>query len=149
MKKILILALAAALSACAVQQPAPYAARAYPAPSDPAQWRVVSVTPVAPGTGERMAASGGASRVEADGSTSYVSQSSSQPITQPAYVAQPVYAQAPVYVGQPVYPGVVVAAPVYAAPPPSYYYPPVALSFGLGLVFGSHWSHGGYRYRHR
>lgn len=137
MKKILIIVVAAALSACAVEQPR-YVNQV--APSDPSQWRVVSVTPVAPGTGERMAANGSAARVESSGS--YVSQ--------PTYQPQPVYASAPVYAApQVVYqPSVVYPAPVYA-PPPSYYYPPVALSFGLGLVFGHHWSHGGRRYHRR
>jgi hypothetical protein len=117
---VLAVAATATLGGCAYDAPrgaygAPYGAN-YTAPADPGQWRVVSVTPVAPGTGERLAASS---------SSGSATQYSSAPIvTQPVYVAQPGY-----------YP-----APVYYAPAP-YYYPPV--SIGLDLGFGRSW--GGHR----
>jgi hypothetical protein len=121
---MIIIAAAAMLAGCAStpQQRYGYGATGeqygYGAPGDPSQWRVVSVTPVPPGTGARVAAnSPDGSRVEY----------SSAPVTSPVYVPQPVYVPAPIY-----------------APQPSYYYPPVSLS--LGFVFGRHWSSGG-RYR--
>ncbi|RJG20521.1 hypothetical protein [Massilia cavernae] len=121
MKTPLIIAAAAILTGCATYPDTQYG---YAQSGDPSQWRVVSVTPVPPGTGDRVAA---ASR---DGSRV---QYSSQPITTaPVYAAQPVYSQPSYY-----YP------PVYAQP--SYYYPPVSLS--LGFVFGKHWSSG--RHHHR
>lgn len=112
-----VVAASAALAGCAYDNPA-YANRAvYPAqPADPSQWHVVSVTPVAPGTGERLAASSGRGSA-----TEY---SSAPIVTQPVYVQQPVY-----------YP-----APVYYAPAP-YYYPPVSIDLGFG--FGRGW--GGHR----
>ncbi|HEU5436134.1 MAG TPA: hypothetical protein VFU95_06925 [Telluria sp.] len=117
-------AAAAALSGCAYDAPRGAYGTAYAPPADPGQWHVVSVTPVAPGTGDRLAASSG---------TGSATQYSSAPIvSQPVYVPQPVYVQQPVY-----YP-----APVYYAPSP-YYYPPV--SIGLDLGFGRSWGgrHGG------
>ena len=124
MKILIVIAAAAVLAGCASTPRQQYGN--YPAPSDPSQWRVVSVTPVPPGTGDRVAAN------SPDGSR--VEYSSA-----PAYTTQPVYAPQPVYVPQPVY----MPQPIYA-PQPSYYYPPVSLS--LGFVFGRHWSSGG-RYR--
>lgn len=117
MKTMIVIAAAAMLAGCAT---APEQRYGYSQPSDPSQWRVVSVTPVPPGTGERVAArSPDGSRVE--------------------YSSRPITVTTPVYVPQPVY----VPSPVYA-PQPSYYYPPVSLS--LGFVFGRHWSSG---HRHR
>lgn len=120
MKTLMTIVSLAALAGCAYAPPAPstYGAR-YPASADPSQWHVVSVTPVAPGTGERLAATSGKGN-----SVQY----SSEPIaaTTPVYVTQPVYVQQPVYVAQ----------PMYYAPAP-YYYPPV--SIGLDFVFGRSW----------
>lgn len=118
MKTIIVIAAAAMLAGCATAPPQQYG---YAAPADPSKWRVVSVTPVPPGTGASVAArSPDGSRIEY----------SSEPlrVASPVYVPQPVYAPAPIY-----------------APPPSYYYPPVSLS--LGFVFGRHWSSG--RHHHR
>lgn len=99
MKTLIIIAAAATLAGCATAPGPQYGS--YPAPADPSQWHVVSVTPVPPGTGARVAAnSPDGSRVE--------------------------YSSAPVYVPQPIY----VQPPVYA-PQPSYYYPPVSLSLGF------------------
>lgn len=129
MKKLaIIITSLAALSGCATYYPAPaYATRAYGAP-DANGWQVVSVTPVAPGTG---AASGNAGVVTSAPDQSY------------AVAPAPVYA-APVY-----------AAPVYAAPVyDPFWYPPV--SIGLGFSFGhwccrggGHWGgyHGGHGHR--
>lgn len=67
MKKYLTLVVLAALGGCVVAPPGPanYGTRAQARSSDPSQWRVVSVTPVAPGTGARVAAeSGGKPNVE-------------------------------------------------------------------------------------
>lgn len=105
---LLAVAAATTLSGCAYDAPRAYGS-AYVPPADPGQWHVVSVTPVAPGTGSQLAASGGSSDY------------TSTPI-----VSQPVYVQQPVY-----YP-----APVYYAPAP-YYYPPV--SIGLDFAFGHSW----------
>lgn len=119
MKTPIFIAAAAMLAGCASTPSQQYGN--YPAPSDPSQWRVVSVTPVPAGTGARVAAnSTDGSRVE--------------------YSSAPAYVQQPVYVPQPVY----APPPAYYYPQPSYYYPPVSLS--LGFVFGKHWSSGG-RYR--
>jgi hypothetical protein len=123
MKKLAIIAIsAAALSGCATYYPAPanYGTRAYAQP-DPNGWQVVSVTPVAPGTGAAAAASGDAGRVTYSPAPATV-------VTQPVYVAPPVYAPAPIYA----------PAPVYADP---LWYPPI--SIGLGFSW-SHWS-GGHR----
>jgi hypothetical protein len=118
MKILLTLVSLAALSGCAVDQPARnnYGAR-YPAPADPSQWHVVSVTPVAPGTGERLAAESGTG-------------SSVQYTSEPIVPARPLYTAPPLYV----------AEPVYYAPAPAYYYPPV--SIGLDFVFGRSWGGG-------
>jgi hypothetical protein len=129
MKKLLILASALALTGCVVAPPAPanYGTRGAQYQGDPSQWRVVSVTPVPNGTGERMAANGG-SQVEYTNAPTV------------AYTPQPVYVQQPVYVPQPVY-----------APAPAYYYDTAPINFsiglGLGYVFGHHW--GGHGYYHR
>lgn len=119
MKSLLVVAVIAALSGCASAPRGPYAER-YGAPADPSQWRVVSVTPVAPGTGARIAAA------NPDG----------KPVE---------YSSAPVAVQQaPVY----VPAQPYYYPEPYYYAPPVSLS--LGFVFGRHWGgHRHYRHRRR
>jgi hypothetical protein len=122
MKQLAIIAsLAAALSGCATYYPAPanYGTRAYAQP-DANGWQVVSVTPVAPGTGAAAAASGDAGRVTYSPAPTTV-------VTQPVYVAPPVYAPAPVYAPY---------APVYADP---LWYPPI--SIGLGFSW-SHWSGG-------
>jgi hypothetical protein len=111
---ILALASSAALSGCATPYPGPanYGTRAY-APADANGWQVVSVTPVAPGTG---ATAGDAGRV------------TSAPI---AYSATPVVVAQPVYVPTPIY----APAPVYDP----FWYPPVS----IGLNFGfSNWGHG-------
>jgi hypothetical protein len=125
MIKLAIIALgAAALSGCATYYPAPanYGTRAYSQP-DANGWQVVSVTPVAPGTGAAAAASGDAGRV------TYSPAPTTTVVTQPVYVAPPVYAPAPIYAPY---------APVYAEP---LWYPPVTI--GLGFSW-SHWS-GGHR----
>jgi len=114
------LAALAQLSGCAYAPPSPshYATRRAPPPADPGQWRVVSVTQVPLGTGERTAtASGTGSSV----------QYSSEPIVRTVYVPQPVY----------------VPAPMYSAPAPYYYpyYPPV--SIGLDFMFGRSWGRHG------
>ena len=127
MKQLAIIAsLAAALSGCATYYPAPanYGTRAYSQP-DANGWQVVSVTPVAPGTGAAAAASGDAGRVTYSPAPATV-------VTQPVYVAPPVYAPAPVYAPY---------GPVYADP---LWYPPI--SIGLGFSW-SRWSgghHGGW-----
>ncbi|NHZ32486.1 hypothetical protein [Massilia rubra] len=128
MKNLLLIATLVALGGCATYPSAPgYANGGYAQPSDPSQWRVVSVTPVAPGTGDKVAAaSPNGSRVEY----------SSRPVT----VTQPVYVQSPIYVQRPVY----VPAPVYIEEP--IWYPPVSLSLGFG--FGRSWGHHGYGRAH-
>lgn len=89
MKKYLSLLVLAALGGCAVAPPAP---RVAAQGGDPSQWRVVSVTPVAPGTGARVAAdNGGRSTVEYSSVPTVVYQ----PV--PVYVdPQPVYTVPPV-----------------------------------------------------
>lgn len=125
MKTLLLIAVAAALGGCAVVPPGPayYGSRPV-GQTDPAGWQVVSVTPVAPGTGAQAAASGQAGTV-----TSSTVQ----------YAAAPVYASAPVYVPAPIY----YPTPVYASP---YYYDPywyAPVSIGLGFNFGGGWGHHG------
>ena len=125
-KLAIIVSCAAALTGCATYYPAPanYGTRAYSQP-DANGWQVVSVTPVAPGTGAAAAASGDAGRVTYSPAPATV-------VTQPVYVAPPVYAPAPVYAPY---------GPVYADP---LWYPPI--SIGLGFSW-SHWSgghHGGW-----
>ena len=105
------------LSGCAYAPSVPHhhASRHALLPADPGQWRVVSVTPVPLGTGERTAtASGTGSSV----------QYSSEPIARTVYMPQPVY----------------VPAPMYSAPAP-YYYPPV--SIGLDFMLGRSWGRHG------
>lgn len=135
MKILLSILSAAVLCGCAYapQRPNGYANR-MPPPGDPSQWHVVSVTPVAPGTGERLAATSGKGGAEPGSPVLY--RSDVEVSAQPAYIAPPMYAQQPMYVQQPVY----VAQPVYAAPAP-YYYPPV--SIGFDFMFGRSW--GGHR----
>ena len=131
MKSLAIIAtLAAALSGCATYYPAPanYGTRAYSQP-DPNGWQVVSVTPVAPGTGAAAKAAGDAGRVTYSPAPTTV-------VTQPVYVQAP----APVYVPAPVY---APYAPVYADP---FWYPPI--SIGLGFSW-NHWSGGGRGWGHR
>ena len=122
MKTLLVAATAALLAGCATTPgPANYGTRAgYAQSGDPSQWRVVSVTPVAPGTGARIAAG------NPNGSS--VEYSSMPVSAAPTVIYQP----APVYVEQ-----------------PAYYYPPVSLSLGfvLGRHWGYR-GHRGYR-RHR
>jgi len=123
MKKLLVIAAVAMLAGCATNPGPGYGNRSgYGYSGDPSQWRVVSVTPVAPGTGARYAASNPhGSPVEY----------SSVPMT---FAPPVVYQQAPIYVEQ-----------------PGYYYPPVTLSLGfvLGRHWGfGHRGHRGHR-RHR
>ena len=132
MKKLLLIIAAAALGGCAVAPPGPayYGSRPV-GQTDPNGWQVVSVTPVAPGTGARATESGSAGTI------------TSSPVQ---YTAAPVYAAAPVYVPMPVY-----APSPYLYDP--YWYAPV--SIGLGFSFGNSWGHrggwghgrGGYRHR--
>lgn len=120
MKKLLLIIAAAALGGCAVVPPGPayYGSRPV-GQTDPNGWQVVSVTPVAPGTGARATESGAAGAV------------TSSPVQ---YAAAPVYATTPVYVPTPVY-----APSPYLYDP--YWYAPV--SIGLGFSFGNGW--GGHR----
>lgn len=125
MKTLLTIISLAILSGCAYQPVGPqpvYGAR-YAPPADPGQWRVVSVTPVAPGTGAQLAATSGKGA-----SNDATSQYSAQPYasTAPIYVSAPTYYPQPIYVPQPVY-----------APAPYSYYPPV--SIGLDFGFGRSW----------
>jgi hypothetical protein len=131
MKLLLALGLLAALAGCATQPgPRAYGQAGYGAPygeayrgtygqsADPSQWRVVSVTPVPLGTGERIAAqSADGSRVEY----------SSEPLPAPVQTV-------------PVYP----APPVVAVQP---YWPPL-LTFSLGLVLGKSWGSGHHHHHH-
>ena len=127
MKSLLVVATLAALVGCATTPgPANYGTRAgYAHSGDPSEWRVVSVTPVAPGTGARVAAN------NPNGSSV---EYSSMPVDAPSVVYQPM----PVYVE-----------------PPRYYYPPVSLSLGFVLGrhwgFGHRGHYGGHRghRRHR
>jgi hypothetical protein len=123
MKTLLSILSLAALAGCAYQPVGPepvYGARMAP-PADPSQWHVVSVTPVAPGTGARLAAT--------SGQDPFV-QYSSEPLSTsaPLYVARPVYYPQPVYLPQPLY-----------APAPRYYSPvSIGLDFGFGRSWGGH-----------
>ena len=116
MKSLVLIVVAAALGGCATYPDG----RGYgyvdsgTRPADPSQWRVVSVTPVPAGTGERIAAT------SPNGAPT---EFSSRPISPQEYQSSPVYAPAPVYY-----------------PEPTYFYPPVTLS--LGFVFGNRWGHG-------
>jgi len=128
MKKLLLIIAAAALGGCAVAPPGPayYGSRPV-GQTDPNGWQVVSVTPVAPGTGARAAASGDAGAVTTSAAPVVVESG-------PAYAAAPVYVPSPVYVPAPVY-----APSPYLYNP--YWYPPV--SIGLGFSFGNSWGHRG------
>lgn len=150
MKHVLGFVVLAALGGCAVDQPQrnQYGNNAYAQPRDPAQWRVVSVTPVPPGTAARVASS------SKDGKA--VEYSTGPAPVSNAYRPAPVYAPNTVYGQSGYYPHAPVYAPggYYPHTPiyrqePAYYWPPVTLS--LGFVFGRHWSRGhhGGRYRHR
>jgi hypothetical protein len=134
MTKFAIILAAAALGGCAVAPPGPpnYGTRAYAQPADSSEWRTVSVTPVAPGTGARAAASG--STVEYSDAPSYSYAPAPTYAPAPVYVAPPVYAPAPVYLAPPLY----APAPIYQ---PNYWYPPI--SIGLGFNFSRGW--GGHR----
>jgi len=117
------------LAGCA----APGPSYTYAQPSDPSQWRVVSVTPVPVGTGAQVAASGQGGAVTSTPIATAAPNSgwtttsvtpvyrTQQPVIvqqqQPVWVQQPVYAPQPVYVEQ-----------------PRYWYPPI--SIGLGFDFG-------------
>lgn len=120
MKVLLGLAVLATLGGCAVDQPdrGPYGNMGAAQPRDPSQWRVVSVTPVPAGTGAQVAARSPDGKPVEFSSTVLAA-------TAPGYAAAPVYVQTPVYVQQ-----------------PADYWPPVALSIGLGFGFGHHWSRG-------
>lgn len=131
MKNIaIILGTLGLLAGCA----APGPTYTYAQPSDPSQWRVVSVTPVPVGTGAQVAASGKAGVVTSTPVTTAApstgwTTTSVTPVyrtQQPVIVQQqqPVWVQQqPVYVPQPVY-----------VEQPRYWYPPI--SIGLGFDFG-------------
>lgn len=126
MKALLIGVALASLAGCATQPQYAY----NPRYADPNGWQTVSVTPVPPGTGARMAASGE--------SNVTVTEMAPAATNVPAYVPPPTtIVQQPVYVAPPVY----APAPVYAAPSPYYWWPPI--SIGLGFSW-SHWSGGGH-----
>ena len=145
MKTLVAIAVLAALAGCATPPRTVSYAGAYAQPADPQGWRVVSVTPVAPGTGAQLAATQGTGNATTTATTpvdagqtaarsvQYTSapvQYTSQPVQ---YVSQPVYVQSPVYV----------PAPVYYRDPYYDYYPPVSLS--LGFMFGNGgWGHRGW-----
>jgi hypothetical protein len=112
MKSLLVIA-TLVLAGCATAPPPRYAQ-----PSDPSQWRVVSVTPVPAGTGARVAAG------SPDGKAV---EYSSTPV---AVVPAPVAPEAPVVWGRSPY-----------DPEPEYYWPPISLS--LGFIFGRGWWGGG------
>ena len=117
MKKLaIIVSLGAVLSGCAVDRRRFRAGQRAYGQTDPDGWQVVSVTPVAPGTGASAAANGTA------GTVTY-SPAPTTVVTQPVYVPAPVYAP---------------YAPVYAEP---LWYPPI--SIGLGFSW-SHFSGGGH-----
>lgn len=120
MKKLaIVIASLAALSGCATYYPAPaYANRGYAQP-DPNGWRVVSVTPVAPGTGAASANGGVVTSV---------------PVTN--YDADPYYATAPVVVA-PAY------APYYGGPAYDPFWA-APVSIGLGFSFGNFCCRGGH-----
>lgn len=131
MKTLLTIISLVILSGCASQptgQRPVYGGRNAP-PADPGQWRVVSVTPVAPGTGAQLAAaSGKGTSTDAAYQPSSSSPYGARPYatTTPIYVSPSVYYPQPIYLPQPVY-----------APVPRSYYPP--LSIGLDFGFGRSW----------
>ena len=124
MKKLaIIVSLGAALSGCATYYPAPanYGTRAV-GHTDPEGWQVVSVTPVAPGTGAAAAANGTA------GTVTY-SPAPTTVVTRPLYVPAPVYAP---------------YAPFYAEP---LWYPPISIGLGFSWSHFSGGHHGGWGHR--
>lgn len=108
MKLLISITLCTALAGCATS---PYGAYSR-TPSDPSQWRVVSVTPVPAGTAARVAST------SPDGKPI---EYSSNPA--PFFTPPPVYEAPPLY------------GPIY--PEAGYYWPPVQLS--MGFMFGRHW----------
>lgn len=87
-KTALLLACAAALTGCAT---APYyAGQPMPRAAAPGEWQVVSVTPVAPGTGAQAAARGEAGVVN---STPLPADATYGNAPAPGYQPQPVYEQ--------------------------------------------------------
>jgi len=140
MKTIIVaLAALAALSGCATQRPAYYAAA--PAVQNPYEWHTVSVMPAG-------------SQVR---SGTWTEEMPSQPQSRVVYTAEPAYStSAATYVSAPVY---YAPAPTYYAPAPAYYgaspyyYPPVSLSLGFSFNRwccggGNRWGgRGGYRHR--
>lgn len=120
MKSLIVIASLAVLGGCAVAPPGPaYYASGAAVPLDRSQWHVVSVTPVPPGTGARVAAG--------SGSGAAVEYSSG-----PVYVPQPVYVQPPIYL-----------------PQPSYYYPPVSIGLDFVFGRHWHGGHRGGGRSHR
>lgn len=128
MNNLFAVSLLCVLAGCAHRPPSH--ANAYPQPRDPAQWRVVSVTPVPAGTAARIAARSAQGKAVEYSSTPVASMP-------PAYARAPIYAPAPAD-----------GHPPMDYPQAAYYWPPVTLS--LGVVFGRHWSSGHHRrWRHR
>ena len=127
---VIILGSLGLLAGCA----APGPTYTYQQPSDPSQWRVVSVTPVPVGTGAQVAASGQGGVVTSTpiATTAPSSGWTTTSVTPVYRTQQPVIVQQnqPVWVQQqPVY----VPQPVYVEQP-RYWYPPI--SIGLGFDFG-------------
>lgn len=122
MKSLLALLALAALGGCAAPGPAVYGGPVAQEAFDPYQWHTVSVEPVWRGA------------ARAPATVTYAPQVEYSPA--PVY-----YSPAPVYYSaRPVY-----VAPRVYAPAPAYYYDPVlpVLTFGLGVVLGNSWHHGG------
>lgn len=128
MKHSILLIALSALSGCVAVPPGPayYGTRAA-GQTDPAGWQVVSVTPVAPGTGAQASGTATSSTVQ--------------------YAAAPVYTTTPVYVPAPVY------SPYWYDP---YWYPPVSIGLGFsfgnswghrGGFRGHGFGRGGFRHR--
>lgn len=137
--KTMIVAIAAlaALTGCATQRPAYYAAA--PRVQDPYQWHTVEVLPA--GTQAR--------------SGTWTEELPPQPQSRVVYTTEPVYSTSTTtYVAPPAYYS---PAPVYYSPAPvyygasPYYYPPISLSLGFSYsrwCCGGRWGgRGGYRHR--